>query len=168
MELSKSQIDEFSAHIQHEFWSIIEGRKYFLLRRPNPRPIAEAPFTLRAIQNRTIYCVPILLVMVMIPRPKHLAQKKVGRSTYWKIAQSSIIIHGEELAVGTNASQVIYSSPRNVDPSTGKFAHSGISLQLAIGTSSYLAGWDRTAVAIGTVFYSHAEQSKAAKPCFRT
>ena len=27
MELSKSQIDEFSAHIQHEFWSIKEGRE---------------------------------------------------------------------------------------------------------------------------------------------
>ena len=52
MELSKSQIDEFSAHIQHEFWSIKEGREVLAPEgAKNPRPIAEAPFTLRAIQN---------------------------------------------------------------------------------------------------------------------
>ena len=53
MELSKSQIDEFSAHIQHEFWSIKEGREVLAPEEAkNPRPIAEAPFTLRSIQNR--------------------------------------------------------------------------------------------------------------------
>ena len=36
MELSKSQIDEFSAHIQHEFWSIKEGREVLSLRRLKP------------------------------------------------------------------------------------------------------------------------------------
>ena len=53
MALSKSQIDEFSAHIQHEFWSIKEGREVLAPEEAkNPRPIAEAPFTLRSIQNR--------------------------------------------------------------------------------------------------------------------
>ena len=27
MELSKTQIDEFTVHLQHEFWSITEGRE---------------------------------------------------------------------------------------------------------------------------------------------
>ena len=90
-------------------------------------------------------------------------EKKWEGQLIGKSAQSSIIIHGK-LAVGTNASQVIYSSPRNVDPSTGKFAHSGISLQLAIGTSSYLAGWDRTASGDWhSILLLSAEQSKAAR-----
>ncbi len=81
-----------------------------------------------------------------------------------KSVKSSIIIHGEELAVGTNASQVIYSSPRDIVPSTGKFAHSGISLQLAIGTDSYVAGWDRTASGDWhSILRLNAEQAKAAK-----
>ena len=57
-----------------------------------------------------------------------LRKEKSGGPNYWQIRPSSIIIHGEELAVGTNASQVIYSSARDIVPSTGKFAHSRISL----------------------------------------
>ena len=53
MSLSKIQIDEFSAHIQHEFWSIREGREILSPDEvKNPPPIAEAPFTLRGIQNQ--------------------------------------------------------------------------------------------------------------------
>jgi len=167
MELSKSQIDEFSAHIQHEFWSIKEGREVLSPEEvKNPRPIAEAPFTLRAIQNLD----HILRSNLASGGDDSEAEASLRKEKKWegqiigKSAQSSIVIHGEELAVGTNASQVIYSSPRNVDPSTGKFAHSGISLQLAIGTSSYLAGWDRTASGDWhSILLLNAEQSKAAK-----
>ncbi|MGB1935848.1 MAG: hypothetical protein ACPHTH_07915, partial [Candidatus Poseidoniaceae archaeon] len=167
MELSKSQIDEFSAHIQHEFWSIKEGREVLAPEEAkNPRPIAEAPFTLRAIQNLD----HILRSNLASDGDDSHAEASLRKEKKWegqiigKSAQSSIVIHGEELAVGTNASQVIYSSPRNVDPSTGKFAHSGISLKLAIGTSSYLAGWDRTASGDWhSILLLNAEQSKAAK-----
>ena len=53
MELSKTQIDEFSAHIQHEFWSETEGREVLSPEEArNPRPIAEVPFALRSLQNQ--------------------------------------------------------------------------------------------------------------------
>ena len=167
MELSKSQIDEFSAHIQHEFWSIKEGREVLAPEETkNPRPIAEAPFTLRAIQNLD----HILRSNLASDGDDSKAEASLRKEKKWegqiigKSAQSSIIIHGEELAVGTNASQVIYSSPRDIVPSTGKFAHSGISLQLAIGTDSYLAGWDRTASGDWhSILRLNAEQAKAAK-----
>ena len=167
MELSKSQIDEFSAHIQHEFWSIKEGREVLAPEEAkNPRSIAEAPFTLRAIQNLD----HILRSNLASDGDDSKAEASLREEKKWegqiigKSAQSSIVIHGEELAVGTNASQVIYSSPRDVDPSTGKFAHSGISLQLAVGTDSYLAGWDRTASGDWhSILRLNAEQSKAAK-----
>ena len=167
MELSKSQIDEFSAHIQHEFWSIKEGREVLAPdEAKNPRPIAEAPFTLRAIQNLD----HILRSNLASDGDDSKAEASLRKEKKWegqiigKSTQSSIVIHGEELAVGTNASQVIYSSAREIDPSTGKFAHSGISFQLAIGADSYLAGWDRTASGDWhSILRLNAEQAKAAK-----
>ena len=167
MELSKSQIDEFSAHIQHEFWSIKEGREVLAPEEAkNPRPIAEAPFTLRAIQNLD----HILRSNLASDGDDSKAEESLRKEKKWKgqiigkSAQSSIIIDGEELAVGTNASQIIYSSPSDIVPSTGKFAHSGILLQLAIGTDSYLAGWDRTASGDWhSILRLNAEQAKAAK-----
>ena len=167
MELSKSQIDEFSAHIQHEFWSIKEGREVLAPEEAkNPRPIAEAPFTLRSIQNRD----HILRSSLASDGDDSKAEVALRKEKKWESqiisssTQSSIVIHGEELAVGSNAKTVIYSSPRDIDPSTGKFAHSKISLLLAIGTESYLAGWDRTASGDWhSIFRLNSEQSKDAK-----
>ena len=167
MELSKSQIDEFSAHIQHEFWSIKEGREVLAPEEAkNPRPIAEAPFTLRSIQNRD----HILRSSLASDGDDSKAEVALRKEKKWESQiisssnQSSIVIHGEELAVGSNAKNVIYSSPRDIDPSTGKFAHSKISLLLAIGTESYLAGWDRTASGDWhSILRLNSEQSKDAK-----
>ena len=167
MELSKSQIDEFSAHIQHEFWSIKEGREVLAPEEAkNPRPIAEAPFTLRSIQNRD----HILRSSLASDGDDSKAEVALRKEKKWESQiisssnQSSIVIHGEELSVGSNAKNVIYSSPRDIDPSTGKFAHSKISLLLAIGTESYLAGWDRTASGDWhSILRLNSEQSKDAK-----
>lgn len=167
MALSKSQIDEFSAHIQHEFWSIKEGREILAPEEAkNPRPIAEAPFTLRSIQNRD----HILRSSLASDGDDSKAEVALRKEKKWESQiisnsiQSSIVIHGEELAVGSNAKNVIYSSPRDIDPSTGKFAHSKISLLLAIGTESYLAGWDRTASGDWhSILRLNSEQSKDAK-----
>ena len=122
MELSKSQIDEFSAHIQHEFWSIKEGREVLAPEEAkNPSPIAQAPFTLRSIQNQD----HILRSNLASDGDDSKAETALRQEKKWdgqiigKSAQSSIIIHGEELTVGTNASQVIYSSPSDIVPSTG-------------------------------------------------
>ena len=171
MELSKSQIDEFSAHIQHEFWSIKEGREVLAPEEAkNPRPIAEAPFTLRSIQNRD----HILRSSLASDGDDSKAEVALRKEKKWESQiisnsiQSSIVIHGEELAVGSNAKNVIYSSPRDIDPSTGKFAHSGISLQLAIGSESYIAGWDRTANGDWhSILRLTAEQAKDGKSLFQ-
>ena len=59
---------------------------------------------------------------------------------------------------------MLHSSPRRTVPSSGHFAHSGISLQLAIGAESYLAGWDRTANGDWqSILRLTAEQAKAAE-----
>lgn len=167
MELSKSQIDEFSAHIQHEFWSITEGREVLAPEETkNPQPIAEAPFTLRAIQNRDYILRSSLASDGDESKVEALLrkEKKWGGQITGDSAQHSIIIHGDAIAVGTGAAQVLHSSPRRTDPSSGHFAHSGISLQLAIGAESYLAGWDRTANGDWqSILRLTAEQAKAAE-----
>jgi len=167
MELSKNQIDEFSTHIQHEFWSIKEGREVLSPEEVRtPKPIAEAPFTLRTIQNREY----ILRSSLASDGDDSKAELALRNEKIWEgqiiseSGQSSIIIQGEVLEVGTGASQVVHSSPRNTVPLSGQFAHSGISLQLAIGTDSYLAGWDRTASGDWhSILRLTADQAKAAK-----
>ena len=137
----------------------------------NPRPIAEAPFTLRSIQNRD----HILRSSLASDGDDSKAEVALRKEKKWESQiisnsiQSSIVIHGEELAVGSNAKNVFYSSPRDIDPSTGKFAHSKISLLLAIGTESYLAGWDRTASGDWhSILRLNSEQSKDAKALVRS
>jgi hypothetical protein len=167
MELSKSQIDEFSAHIQHEFWSETEGREVLAPEEVlKPRPIAQAPFTLRSIQNGDY----VLRVNLTGDGDDSKAEAALRKEKNWQgqvlgnSSKSSIIIHGEAIEVGTGAEQVIHSSPKSVEPATGLFAHSGLSLQLAIGDESYLAGWDRSATGDWhSILRLNAEQAKAAK-----
>ena len=168
MELSKSQIDEFSAHLQHEFWSIIEGREVLSPSEvKNPKPIAQAPFTLRALYNRDWIVRANLVRDGVLAGVAELALRK---EIDWQglvvsnSSQNNIILHGESIGLGTGANQTLHSTPRNTEPSIGQFAHSGLSLQLAIGAESYLAGWDRTANGDWqSILRLNAEQAKAAK-----
>ena len=167
MELSKSQIDEFSAHIQHEFWSETEGREVLAPEEVlKPRQIAQAPFTLRSIQNGD----NVLRENIAGDGDDSKAEAALRKENKWQgqvlgnSSKSTIILHGKAIEVGTGAKQVIHSSPRSVEPATGLFAHSGLSLQLAIGDESYLAGWDRSATGDWhSILRLNAEQAKAAK-----
>jgi hypothetical protein len=167
MELSKNQIDEFSTHIQHEFWSIKEGREVLSPEEArNPKPIAEAPFTLRSIQNGD----HVLRANLARDGDDSKAEAALRKEKSWQgqvlgnSSKSSIILHGDAIEVGTGAEQVIHSSPKSVEPATGLFAHSGLSLQVAVGAESYLAGWDRTATGDWhSILRLNAEQAKAAK-----
>jgi outer membrane murein-binding lipoprotein Lpp len=167
MDLSKNQIDEFSSHMQHEFWSTTEGREVLSPEEAkSPRPIAEVPFTLRAIQNQD----HILRANFASDGDNSKAEAALRKEKNWQgqvlgnSSKSSILLHGEAIEVGTGAEQVIHSSPKSVEPATGLFAHSGLSLQLAVGAESYLAGWDRSATGDWhSILRLTAEQAKAAK-----
>jgi hypothetical protein len=167
MELSKNQIDELSSHVQHEFWSITEGREVLSPEEAkNPPPIAVAPFTLRSIQNGD----HVIRVNFASDGDDSKAEAALRKEKNWQgqvlgnSSKSSIILHGEAIEVGTGAEQVIHSSPKSVEPATGLFAHSGLALQLAIGDESYLAGWDRSAAGDWhSILRLNIEQAKAAK-----
>lgn len=167
MELSKIQIDEFSKHIQHEFWSETEGREVLAPEEArNPRPIAEAPFTLRSLQNEDY----ILRSYLSSDGDNSKSEQAIKSEKKWdwfstrSSIKSSVILNGEAIEVGNGAKNVLYSSPKNVEPSDGKFANSGISLHLAVGNETYLAGWDRAATGDWhSILRLTAEQAKAAK-----
>ena len=167
MELSKSQIDEFSKHIQHEFWSETEGREVLAPEEArNPRPIAEAPFTLRSLQNEDY----ILRSYLSTDGDNSKSEQAIRSEKNWdwfstrSSFKSSVILNGEAIEVGNGAKNILYSSPKNVEPSDGKFANSGISLHLAVGNETYLAGWDRAATGNWhSILRLTAEQAKAAQ-----
>jgi hypothetical protein len=167
MDLSKSQIDEFSAHIQHEFWSETEGREVLAPDEArNPRPIAEAPFALRSLQNEDY----ILRSYLSSDGDNSKSEQALKSESNWdwfstqSSIKSSVILNGEAINVGAEATNILYSSPKSVEPSDGKFANSGISLHLAVGNETYLAGWDRAATGDWhSILRLTAEQAKAAK-----
>ena len=167
MDLSKSQIDEFSAHIQHEFWSETKGREVLSPEEAsNPRPIAEAPFALRSLQNED-YILRSYLSTDGDNSKSELALKSESNWDWFSTQssiKSSVILNGEAINVGSDATNILYSSPKSVEPSDGKFANSGISLHLAVGNETYLAGWDRAATGDWhSILRLTAEQAKAAK-----
>ena len=130
MELSKSQIDEFSKHIQHEFWSETEGREVLAPEEArNPRPIAEAPFTLRSLQNEDY----ILRSYLSTDGDNSKSEQAIKSEKNWdwfstrSSIKSSVILNGVAIEIGNGAKNILYSSPKNVEPSDGKFANSGIS-----------------------------------------
>jgi hypothetical protein len=167
MDLSKSQIDEFSAHIQHEFWSVTEGREVLAPDEArNPRPIAEAPFALRSLQNGDY----ILRSYLSSDGDNSKSEQALKSESNWdwfstqSSIKSSVILNGEAINVGNEATNILYSSPKSVEPSDGKFANSGISLHLSVGNETYLAGWDRAATGDWhSILRLTAEQAKAAK-----
>jgi len=166
MELSKSQIDEFSAHIQHEFWSETEGREVLAPEEArNPRPIAEAPFALRSLQNED-YILRSYLSSDGDNSKSELALKSETNWDWFSTQSSinrSVILNGEAIEMGSKAANNLYSSPTNVEPSNGKFANSGISLHLAVGKETYLTGWDRSATSDWhSILRLTSEQAKAA------
>ena len=167
MELSKTQIDEFSIHVQHEFWSVTEGREVLAPDEiSNPRPIAEAPFSLRSLQNGD----HILRSYLSSDGDYSKSEIAMRSETEWdwlslqNPLNNSVILNGEAIIVGEDANKTLYSSPISIEPSEGIFVHEGVSFQLAVGKETYLAGWDRGATGDWhSILRLNAEQANAAK-----
>ena len=166
MELSKTQIDEFSIHVQHEFWSETEGREVLAPDEiSNPRPIAEAPFSLRSLQNGD----HILRSYLSSDGDFSKSEIAMRSETEWDWLSlqhplnNSVILNGEAIIVGEDANKTLYSSLISIEPREGIFVHEGISFQLAVGKETYLAGWDRGATGDWhSILRLNAEQANAA------
>ena len=165
LELDSNQIDEIRNHSEHEFWNTTKGLEV-LSPNSSPELINSRPYSLKKLSNAEY----ILRSVCASDADDSKAEADLRKEKKWQglvvgdSLQSNIILHGEAIEVGTGAKQVIHSSPKSVEPATGLFAHSGLSLQLAIGAESYLAGWDRSAKGDWhSILRLNAEQAKAAK-----
>ena len=146
LNLDKNQIDELSNHVQHEFWSNkAPGREVLSAdESKNPAEIAQAPSALASIYNGDY----VLRANFARDGDHSQAETTLLQEAAWQgrfigtSNDSKIILHGKSIEVGHGASQTLHSSPRDTEPSSGYFAHSGISLQLAIGNEGFIGGWD--------------------------
>ena len=165
LELDSNQIDEIRTHSEHEFWNTTTGLEV-LSPNSSPESINSRPYSLKKLSNDEY----VLRSICASDGDDSKAEAALRKENKWQgqvlgnSSKSTIILHGKAIEVGTGAKQVIHSSPRSVEPATGLFAHSGLSLQLAIGDESYLAGWDRSATGDWhSILRLNAEQAKAAK-----
>jgi hypothetical protein len=168
LDLDKNQIDELSRHVQHEFWTNKAPAREVLSadEAQSPVEIAQAPAALSSLFNGDY----VLRSDYASDGDHSQAEATLLKQKAWEgqfigtSDDAKVVLHGKSIELGSGASQTLHSSPRRTEPSSGHFAHSGISLQLAIGTESYLAGWDRTANGDWhSILRLTAEQAKAAK-----
>ena len=149
LELDKNQIDELSKHVQHEFWSNkAPGREVLSSdEAQSPVEIAQAPAALSSIYNGDY----VLRSNFASDGDHSQAEATLLKEKAWQgqfigaSNDSKIILHGKTIELGSGALQTLHSSPHSTEPSSGHFAHSGISIQLAIGNEGYIGGWDRSA-----------------------
>ena len=114
----KNQIDEFSVHVQHEFWSETEGVKYFLQMKFQILVLLLRHHFLALIAKWRPYFTILSIAMVMFQNQRsHLSNET---EWHWLSVQhplnNSIILNGEAIIVGEGANSMIYSSPVNIEP----------------------------------------------------
>ena len=146
MELDENQVDALRNHSEHEFWSSVQGQE-LLSPDAEPEAINSRPYTLKTLTNNDF----VLREACSLDGNDNNAEKALRNETNWnyfsggKSLQNSIILSGEEFVLGKNADKILVSSPRSNLSNSKIAAHSGFSILVAMGESSYLAGWDREA-----------------------
>ena len=146
MELDENQVDALRNHSEHEFWSSVQGQE-LLSPDTEPEVINSRPYTLKTLTNNDF----VLREACSLDGNDNNAEKALRNETNWnyfsggKSLQNSIILSGEEVVLGKNADKILVSSPRSNLSNSKIAAHSGFSILVAMGESSYLAGWDRDA-----------------------
>ena len=146
MELDENQVDALRNHSEHEFWSSVQGQE-LLSPDTEPEAINSRPYTLKTLTNNDF----VLREACSLDGNDNNAEKALRNETNWnyfsggKSLQNSIILSGDEFVLGNNADKFLVSSPRSNLSKSKIAAHSGFSILVAMGDSSYLAGWDRDA-----------------------
>lgn len=146
MELDENQVDALRNHSEHEFWSSVQGQE-LLSPDTEPEAINSRPYTLKTLTNNDF----VLREACSLDGNDNNAEKALRNETNWnyfsggKSLQNSIILNGEEFVLGNNADKILVSSPKSNLSNSKIAAHSGFSILVAMGESSYLAGWDREA-----------------------
>ena len=146
MDLDPNQVDALRIHTEHEFWSAEEGRE-LLSPTSNPETINSTPYTLRKLENNDL----ILRSFYSLDGEENILKSSLINGLDWeylsrgKSSNNSIVLEGKEVILGEGCGNILQcdTDANTFDSKTS--VHSGFSLLVAIGESSFIAGWDRDA-----------------------
>ena len=146
MDLDPNQVDALRIHTEHEFWSAEEGRE-LLSPTSNPEAINSAPYTLKKLENNDL----ILRSFYSLEGEENILKSSLINGLEWeylskgKSSKNSIVLEGKEVILGEGCGNILQCDTDANTFDSKTCVHSGFSLLVAIGESSFIAGWDRDA-----------------------
>jgi len=146
MDLDPNQVDALRIHTEHEFWSAEEGRE-LLSPTSNPEAINSAPYTLKKLENNDL----ILRSLYSLEGEENILKSSLINGLEWeylskgKSSKNSIVLEGKEVILGEGCGNILQCDTDANTFDSKTCVHSGFSLLVAIGESSFIAGWDRDA-----------------------
>ena len=147
MDLDPNQVDALRIHTEHEFWSAEEGRE-LLSPTSNPEAINSAPYTLKKLENNDL----ILRSFYSLEGEENILKSSLINGLEWeylskgKSSKNSIVLEGKEVILGDGCENILQCNTESDSFDSKISAHSGFSLLVAIGESSFISGWDRDAL----------------------
>lgn len=148
MELDGEQIDEIQRHAVHEFWSETDGREVLdPAEVTNPQGIAEAPYALRPLSNGDV----LYRATAAHEGAKASVEDRLNllsgcaSASVLDLPSAAVPFHGQQLEFGEAVERLIVSSTEGAVPADGRYVNEHMSIPLALGSVSFLAGWDRAA-----------------------
>ncbi|MDB2637053.1 FAM83 family protein [Candidatus Poseidonia alphae] len=146
MDLYPNQVDALRTHTEHEFWSAEEGRE-LLSPTSKPEAINSAPYTLKRLENNDL----ILRSFYSLEGEENILKSSLINGLEWeylskgKSSKNSIVLEGKEVILGEGCGNILQCDTDANTFDSKTCVHSGFSLIVAIGESSFIAGWDRDA-----------------------
>ena len=146
MDLDPNQVDALRTHTEHEFWSAEEGRE-LLSPISNPEAINSAPYTLKRLENNDL----ILRSFYSLEGEENTVKSSLINGLEWeylskgKSSKNSVVLEGKEVILGYGCGNILQCDTDANTFDSETCVHSGFSLLVAIGESSFIAGWDRDA-----------------------
>ena len=146
MDLDPNQVDALRTHTEHEFWSAEEGRE-LLSPTSNLEAINSAPYTLKRLENNDL----ILRSFYSLEGEENTLKSSLINGLEWeylskgKSSKNSVVLEGKEVILGYGCGNILQCDTDANTFNSKTCVHSGFSLLVAIGESSFIAGWDREA-----------------------
>ena len=116
------------------------------MRVTNPQDIAEAPYALRPLSNGDV-----LYRATAAQKAKASVEDRLNllsgcaSASVLDLPSAAVPFHGQQLEFGEAVERLIVSSTEGAVPADGRYVSEHMSIPLALGSVSFLAGWDRAA-----------------------
>ena len=123
-------------------------RKELLSPTSNPEAINSAPYTLKKLENNDL----ILRSFYSLEGEENILKSSLINGLEWKYlskgksSKNSIVLEGKEVILGDGCENILQCNTETDSFDSNISAHSGFSVLVAIGDSSFISGWDRDAL----------------------